>query len=120
MYDHEKRYLEWLVLQRQDIETGGDLFGLWQKKDVVIVQLVLGPGNEQLQSVVVLRDVNYGVIYGRLYLREAFVFMTSGINRGWVMDWVPLPIFKSIATSWKQYASASLRIFTGRFWATMI
>ena len=36
--------MKWLVLQRQNIETGGDLFGLWQSKHVAIVQLILGPG----------------------------------------------------------------------------
>jgi hypothetical protein len=45
IYEQEKRYLEWLVLQRQNIETGGDLFGLWQNENIVIVQLILGPGN---------------------------------------------------------------------------
>jgi hypothetical protein len=45
MYEQEKSYLEWLVLQRQNIETGGDLFGLWQNENIVVVQLVLGPGN---------------------------------------------------------------------------
>lgn len=45
IYEQEKRYLEWLVLQRHNIETGGDLFGLWQNENIVIVQLILGPGN---------------------------------------------------------------------------
>ena len=45
MYEQEKNYIEWLVSQKQDIETGGDLFGLWQNKDMVVVQLALGPGN---------------------------------------------------------------------------
>ncbi|XP_028402840.1 uncharacterized protein LOC114525641 [Dendronephthya gigantea] len=44
MYEQEIRFLEWLVLRRQNIETGGDLFGLWQSEDTVIVQLVIGPG----------------------------------------------------------------------------
>ena len=60
MYDQEKKYLEWLVLQRQNIETGGDLFGLWQKKDVVIVQLVLGPGMSCARTATSFyQDVNY-------------------------------------------------------------
>ena len=45
IYQNERRYLEWLVLQRPNIETGGDLFGLWKDKNNAVVQLVLGPGN---------------------------------------------------------------------------
>lgn len=45
IYQNERRYLEWLVLQRPNIETGGDLFGLWRDKNNAVVQLVLGPGN---------------------------------------------------------------------------
>ena len=45
IYQNERRYLQWLVLQRPNIETGGDLFGLWRDKNNAVVQLVLGPGN---------------------------------------------------------------------------
>ena len=44
IYERELEFLKWLVLQKRDIETGGDLFGLWQDKDTAVVQLILGPG----------------------------------------------------------------------------
>ena len=44
IYEHELKYLEWLVLQKPNIETGGDLFGLWWDKQTAVVQLILGPG----------------------------------------------------------------------------
>ena len=44
IYEHELKYLVWLVLQKPDIETGGDLFGLWSDKQTAVVQLILGPG----------------------------------------------------------------------------
>ena len=44
MYDSELNFLKWLVMQKPDIETGGDLFGLWQDKDTAVVQFILGPG----------------------------------------------------------------------------
>ncbi|XP_065838127.1 uncharacterized protein [Oscarella lobularis] len=32
------------VLRHQDVETGGDLFGLWATENTAVVQFVLGPG----------------------------------------------------------------------------
>ena len=44
MYESELKFLKWLVMQKPYIETGGDLFGLWQDKDTAVVQFILGPG----------------------------------------------------------------------------
>ena len=44
IYEPELDFLKWLVLQKCDIETGGDLFGLWQDENTAVVQLILGPG----------------------------------------------------------------------------
>lgn len=44
MYNDELEYVKWLVLQKDQIETGGDLFGLWQNQNTAVVQLVIGPG----------------------------------------------------------------------------
>lgn len=44
MYESELKFLKWLVMQKPKIETGGDLFGLWQDKDTAVVQFILGPG----------------------------------------------------------------------------
>ncbi|XP_028402853.1 uncharacterized protein LOC114525651 [Dendronephthya gigantea] len=44
IYANEFEYLKWLVLQKSFLETGGDLFGVWQSESCVVVQLVLGPG----------------------------------------------------------------------------
>jgi hypothetical protein len=44
IYEPELNYLKWLVLQKRKIETGGDLFGLWQDQGTAVVQLILGPG----------------------------------------------------------------------------
>lgn len=38
-----KRIEEWVKL-KPDIETGGDLFGLWLDNDTAVVQFALGPG----------------------------------------------------------------------------
>lgn len=44
IYESELKFLQWLVLQKRKIETGGDLFGCWQDESTAIVQLILGPG----------------------------------------------------------------------------
>ena len=60
MYDKEYQYLKWLVLQRGDIETGGDLFGVWQNEFSAVAQFVLGPGQECRRTTTsFFQDVNY-------------------------------------------------------------
>ena len=44
IYERELDFLKWLVLQKRQIETGGDLFGLWRDEGTAVVQLILGPG----------------------------------------------------------------------------
>ena len=46
IYEQELDFLKWLVLQKREIETGGDLFGLWQDERTAVVQLILGPGEK--------------------------------------------------------------------------
>ena len=63
MYTEELEYLKWLVLQKDDIETGGDLFGAWtveNNKSTAVVQFVLGPGeNCRRTSTSFHQDVAY-------------------------------------------------------------
>jgi hypothetical protein len=44
IYEQEFDFLKWLVLRKPGIETGGDLFGLWQDEGTAVVQFILGPG----------------------------------------------------------------------------
>ena len=46
IYKPELEFLKWLVLQKPKIETGGDLFGLWQDERTAVVQFISGPGKE--------------------------------------------------------------------------
>ena len=60
MYEAELNYLKWLVVQKPEIETGGDLFGLWQNEHTAIVQLILGPGRDCSRTTTSFhQDVNY-------------------------------------------------------------
>ena len=46
IYESELKFLKWLVLKKLKIETGGDLFGLWQDENTAVVQIILGPGKD--------------------------------------------------------------------------
>lgn len=60
IYENEYEYLKWLVLQKKDIETGGDLFGVWQSEFAVVVQIVLGPGAKCRRTATsFFQDVDY-------------------------------------------------------------
>jgi hypothetical protein len=60
IYENEQKYLKWLVLQKQNIETGGDLFGVWQNEQCAVVQFVLGPGKGCRRTTTsFFQDVNY-------------------------------------------------------------
>ncbi|XP_028402857.1 uncharacterized protein LOC114525654 [Dendronephthya gigantea] len=80
MYEHELKFLKWLVLQKRDIETGGDLFGLWQDKRTAVVQLILGPGKGCKRTTSSFhQDVNY--------LREAGGYLTSSQGLCNIGEW---------------------------------
>ena len=44
IYESEASLISKWTLQYYDIETGGDLFGLWLSESEVVIQAVLGPG----------------------------------------------------------------------------
>ena len=44
IYEEDLRKIQELVQPYPDIETGGDLFGLWQDDRTVIIQRFIGPG----------------------------------------------------------------------------
>ena len=60
IYESDYKELCSWVLKKPNIETGGDLFGLWADKYTAVVQLVVGPGNGcRRTSVSFYQDVNY-------------------------------------------------------------
>lgn len=44
VYEDDYKAIRELVQQYPDIETGGDLFGLWKDERTVVIQLFIGPG----------------------------------------------------------------------------
>ena len=60
IYERELNFLKWLVLQKPKIETGGDLFGLWQDERTAVVQCILGPGKNCRRTTTSFhQDVDY-------------------------------------------------------------
>ena len=66
----ERYQIENWVSKHQNIETGGDLFGLWIDKHTAVVQFVLGPGEGcRRTSVSFYQDIEY--------LRKAGNYLTQ-------------------------------------------
>ena len=60
IYESDYKQLCTWVLKNTDIETGGDLFGLWADKHTAVIQFVVGPGqNCRRSSVSFYQDINY-------------------------------------------------------------
>ena len=57
--DDYKELCAW-VLKKPNIETGGDLFGLWADKHTAVIQLVLGPGKQCTRTTASFyQDIDY-------------------------------------------------------------
>ena len=60
VYENDYKEMQKLVQQYPNIETGGDLFGLWQDKENLVIQLFIGPGKDcQRTTTSFHQDVNY-------------------------------------------------------------
>jgi hypothetical protein len=68
--EDERAQIEKWVALKDNIETGGDLFGLWVNSYTAVVQFVLGPGqNCKRTAVSFYQDIEY--------LREAGNYLTQ-------------------------------------------
>ena len=71
VYQEDFRKIQELVLMFQDIETGGDLFGLWQDDRSVIIQRFIGAGKNCRRTVSSFyQDVEYLPRVGSLITTE--------------------------------------------------
>ena len=60
IYEEDYKELCAWVLKKPNIETGGDLFGLWADKHTAVIQLVLGPGKQCTRTTVSFyQDIDY-------------------------------------------------------------
>lgn len=60
IYEQDYKELCAWVLKKPNIETGGDLFGLWADKHTAVIQLVLGPGERCTRTTASFyQDIDY-------------------------------------------------------------
>ena len=65
IYRSELDYLRQCILERSNIETGGQLFGFWTRQGVAVVLFVLGPGPKANHQVAFFnQDLDYLVQVG--------------------------------------------------------
>lgn len=71
IYEREATLLSKWTLQYPNIETGGDLFGLWLNANEVVIQVVIGPGqNCRRTTTSFLQDEQYLNSVGELLIRD--------------------------------------------------
>ena len=71
VYEEDLCKIQKLVQPYADIETGGDLFGLWQDEKTVIIQRFIGPGKECERTAASFhQDVEYLRKVGTLFTTE--------------------------------------------------
>ena len=71
VYQEDLRKIQELVQLHPNIETGGDLFGLWQDERTVIIQRFIGPGKKCFRTTASFyQDVEYLRRVGSLITTE--------------------------------------------------
>ena len=71
IYDTDYKEIQTLVHHYPNIETGGDLFGLWQDERTVIIQQFIGPGkNSKRTTTSFHQDIEYLQKVGSLITTE--------------------------------------------------
>ena len=67
IYKSEYQYLGLCILERPDIETGGQLFGHWTSCGTPVISYVIGPGPNALHKNAFFRqDIDYLELVGQL------------------------------------------------------
>ena len=71
IHNGELAQLQSWVLLHENIETGGDLFGLWSTENTAVVHLVLGPGERSRRTTTsFFQDAEYLGAKGRQIVQE--------------------------------------------------
>ena len=111
IYPEEKEFLRNSTLQYPNIETGGDLFGLWQNESEVVVQLVTGPGEY-------CRRTPTAFFQDRTYLSNVGGYLTTAKGLCNIGEWhshhrlnLPEPSGGDKATVWRNMPGCGLKRF---------
>ena len=111
IYPEDKEFIRRATLEYENIETGGDLFGLWQSESEVVVQLVTGPGqNCRRTATAFYQDKNY--------LSDVGNYLTSNKGLCNIGEWhshhqlnLPRPSDGDKTTIWRNMPDCGLKRF---------
>ena len=71
IYQSELDFVSRCILDRPDIETGGQLFGFWTARGVPVVLYAIGPGLQANHQLTFFnQDVEYLKLVGNLLLEK--------------------------------------------------
>ena len=111
IYPEDKEFLRDSTMCYENIETGGDLFGLWKNENEVVVQLVTGPGKY-------CRRTTTAFFQDATYLSSVGKFLTSAKGLCNIGEWhshhrlnLPEPSGGDKATVWRNMPSCGLKRF---------
>ena len=111
IYPHDKEFIRKSTLDYPNIETGGDLFGLWQSESEVVVQLVTGPGKN-------CRRTPTAFFQDKTYLSQVGGYLTTAKGLCNVGEWhshhrlnLPEPSTGDRATVWRNMPGCGLKRF---------
>ena len=111
IYPEDKEFLRDATMCYENIETGGDLFGLWKNENEVVVQLATGPGK-------FCRRTTTAFFQDPTYLSNVGEFLTSAKGLCNIGEWhshhrlnLPEPSGGDKATVWRNMPSCGLKRF---------
>jgi hypothetical protein len=111
IYPEDKEFLRESTLNYENIETGGDLFGLWKNEREVVVQLVTGPGKY-------CRRTPTAFFQDPTYLSNVGEYLTSAKGLCNIGEWhshhrlnLPEPSSGDKSTVWRNMPSCGLKRF---------
>ncbi|CAB4040160.1 Hypothetical predicted protein [Paramuricea clavata] len=98
--DEASRISKW-TLQYPNIETGGDIFGLWLNENEVVIQAVIGPGqNCRRTSTWFFQDEQYLNSVGELLIRDEGLCVVGSWRSHHTMN-IPEPGHEDKDTVWR-------------------
>ncbi|CAB4028828.1 Hypothetical predicted protein [Paramuricea clavata] len=111
IYPADKEFIRNSTLNYPNIETGGDLFGLWQSESEVVVQLATGPGQN-------CHRTQTAFFQDKTYLSQVGGYLTTAKGLCNIGEWhshhrlnLPEPSAGDRATVWRNMPGCGLKRF---------
>ena len=111
IYPEDKEFIYKSTLEHHNIETGGDLFGLWQSESEIVVQIASGPGKH-------CRRTQTSFFQDEEYLKRVGGYLTSSKGLCNIGEWhshhslnLPEPSIGDRNTVWRNMPQYGLKRF---------